>query len=104
MLIDGRLTTGHARALLALPTDKLQWKIANRVLARRLSVREVESLVRRSAYITDLESKLTGQLGTKVTIETRKNGQRGKITIEFYSLDEFDRITERLGLTELEEV
>jgi hypothetical protein len=43
-------------------------------------------------------------LGTKVTIETRKNGQKGKITIEFYSLDDFDRITERIGLTTAEEV
>ena len=48
--------------------------------------------------------KLSGQLGTKVNIETRKNGQRGKIIIEFYSLDEFDGIIERLGLTCQEEV
>lgn len=119
MLIDGKLSMGHARAILALPTDKLRRQLANRVLAGRLSVREVESLVRKyltgyergvsavpvkPAHIVDLERKLTSQLGTKVTIETRKNGQRGKITIEFYSLDEFDRITEQLGLTQMEEV
>jgi len=50
------------------------------------------------AHIIDLEDKLSTQLGTRVTIETRKNGQRGKIIIEFYSLDEFDNITERIGL------
>ena len=52
----------------------------------------------------DLESKLRSRLGTSVVIETRKNGQRGKIIIEFYSLDEFDRITEAIGLASLEEV
>jgi hypothetical protein len=43
-------------------------------------------------------------LGTRVAIETRKNGQRGKIIIEFYSLDEFDRITERIGFASMEQV
>jgi len=114
MLIDGQLTMGHARAILALPTDELRRKLANRALAGRLSVREVEKLVRKylagakqfkappspkPGHVLDLESELSRQLGTKVAIETRKNGQRGKIIIEFYSLDEFDRITERLGLS-----
>jgi len=118
MLIDGSLTMGHARAILALPTDQLRRKLANRALAGRLSVREVERLVRKyltgssegkslartkPPHIMDLENRLTGQLGTKVSIETRKNGQRGKIIIEFYSLDEFDRIIESLGLASLEE-
>jgi ParB family chromosome partitioning protein len=113
MLADGSLTMGHARAILALPTDQLRRNLANRAMAGRLSVREVERLVRKymaqsgqtkpippakPAHILDLENALSSQIGTKVTIETRKNGQRGKITIEFYSLDEFDRITERIGL------
>jgi len=119
MLIDGQLTMGHARAILALPTDELRRKLANRAMAGRLSVREVERLVRRylsstgqaktsarskPAHILDLENKLTSHLGTRVGIETRKNGQRGKIVIEFYSLDEFDRITEKIGLVSIEEV
>ena len=114
MLVDGRLSMGHAKAILALPTDELRRKLANRALAGRLSVREVEHLVRKHttgsaqarpgagqkpAHILDLENRLTTQLGTKVSIETRKNGQRGKIVIEFYSLDEFDRIIDGLGLT-----
>ena len=45
-----------------------------------------------------MEKKLSSQLATKVNIETKKNGQKGKIVIEFYSLDEFDGILERLGL------
>ena len=47
MLVDGRLTMGHARAILSLPTDELRRKLANRALAGRLSVREVERLVRK---------------------------------------------------------
>ncbi|MFC1738512.1 ParB/RepB/Spo0J family partition protein [Planctomycetota bacterium] len=113
MLTDGRLSMGHARAILSLPTDEIRCKLANRALAGRLSVREVERLVRRyltvsdetkkiprtkSAHILDLEQKLSKELGTRVTIETRKNQTKGKIIIEFYSLDEFDRITEKIGL------
>jgi len=113
MLADGQLTMGHARAILSLPTDELRRKLANRALVGRLSVREVERLVRRyltgtgqskttvrskPPHILDLERKLSSQLATKVNIETRKNGQRGRIIIEFYSLDEFDSITERIGL------
>jgi ParB family chromosome partitioning protein len=119
MLMERQLSMGHARAILGLPTDELRRKLANRALAGRLSVREVERLVRKylagtdqarttvrskPAHILDLESKLSSQLGTRVSIETRKNGQRGKIIIEFYSLDEFDRIAEAIGLVSLEEV
>jgi ParB family chromosome partitioning protein len=119
MLSEGKLSMGHARAILALPTDDLRRKLANRAMAGRLSVREVEKLVRRyltntdqekkninikAPHIADLEKKLSSQLATKVNIETRKNGQKGKIIIEFYSLDEFDGILERLGLACGEEV
>jgi len=119
MLIDGRLTMGHARAILALPTDELRNKLANRALAGRLSVREVERLVRRALigsaegktkvietapHIIDLERKLQEILGTKVTISTRKRGHRGRIIIDFYSLDEFDRLTEKMGLNTVENV
>ena len=113
MLSDGQLSMGHARAILSLPTDELRRKLANRALLGRLSVREVERLVRKyitnsdqtkspirtkPPHILDLERKLSSQLATKVNIDTRKNGQRGRIIIEFYSLDEFDNITERIGL------
>ncbi len=119
MLADGRLSMGHARAILGLPTDELRRKLANRALAGRLSVREVERLVRKylteetatpartyskPAHIADLEDKLRRRLGTRVAIEARKNGQRGKIIIEFDSLDDFDRITDSLGLTYAEDM
>jgi ParB family chromosome partitioning protein len=115
MLVDGSLDMGHARAILALPTDDLRKRLANRALAGRLSVREVERLVRlalsekdekkqklifeKPAHIRDLEEKIRSRLGTKVNIQARKNGQRGKIIIEFYSLDEFDSIAQMLGVT-----
>jgi ParB family chromosome partitioning protein len=113
MLVNGQLTTGHARAILSLPSDELRRKLANRAMAGRLSVREVERLVRKylseegvprpkartkAPHIVDLEDKLCRHLGTRVHIEPRRNGQRGSIVIEFDSLDEFDRITEALGL------
>ena len=119
LLDEDQLTAGHARAILALPTDELRRKLANRAMAGRLSVREVERLVQKALaesgqarttarskppHILDLESKLSSQLGTRVTIETHKKGQRGKIIIEFYSLDEFDGIMERLGLVCEEQV
>jgi ParB family chromosome partitioning protein len=119
MLIDRTLSMGHARAILALPTDELRRKLASRAMAGRLSVREVERLVRRAltgsaesrlkakekpAHIEDLEKRLQDILGTKVTIDTRRKGHRGKIIIDFYSLDEFDRLTEKMGLTTVENV
>jgi ParB-like chromosome segregation protein Spo0J len=58
----------------------------------------------RPAHIQDLESRLSKELGTNVAIETRKNGRCGRIIIEFHSLEEFDRITERIGITSTEEV
>ncbi len=119
MLANGDLAMGHARAILALPTDDLRRRLANRAMAGRLSVREVERLVRRyltasgestrtkrakEPHILDLEQRLGTQLGTKVTIETRRSGQRGRVVIDFYSLDEFESLAERLGISLSENV
>ncbi len=112
MLIDRRLSMGHARALLGLVTDEIRRQIANQAVAKHMSVREVERLVRRklasspetgpqytkAAHIIDLERKLSSELGTKVAISVRKGGQKGKIIIDFFSIDEFERITEKMGL------
>jgi len=117
MLSEGQLSMGHARAILALPTDELRRKLANRALAGRLSVREVERLVRKflenktegpatkkekQAHIVDLEKRLQSLLGTKVAIKPNKRGQRGRIIIDYYSLDEFERLTENMGLSSSE--
>lgn len=115
MLSDGRLSMGHARAILALPSDELRRKLANRALAGRLSVREVERLVRlhlqsgnkpaplkkeKEAHVVDIERRLQSLLGTKVNIKPTKRGHRGRIIIDYYSIDEFERLTERMGLKE----
>jgi ParB family chromosome partitioning protein len=104
---------GHARAILSLPSDELRRKLANRALAGRLSVREVERLVRKylegkenkstklkekEAHIVDLERRLQSLLGTKVLIKPNKRNNRGRIIIDYHSIDEFDRLTEQMGL------
>ncbi|HOM75313.1 MAG TPA: ParB/RepB/Spo0J family partition protein, partial [Anaerohalosphaeraceae bacterium] len=113
MLSGGQLTMGHARAILSLPSDDLKRKLANRAMAGRLSVREVERLVRiyiekkdekllkkeKSPHIADLERRLQEVLGTKVNIKPNKRGHRGRIIIDYYSIDEFERLTEKMGLT-----
>jgi ParB family chromosome partitioning protein len=113
MLIDKSLSMGHARAILAIEDDQLKKQLANKALAGRLSVRDVERLVRtyqqrnsqpakqptqKPPHIQDLENRLRDTLGTKVTINTKRNGQKGRIVIEFYSIDEFDRLSEKMGV------
>ncbi len=119
MLTDGKLSMGHARAILGLPSDELRRKLANRAMAGRLSVRDVERLVRKHltdsptpnaparakpTHILDLEDRLKRHLGTRVAIQTRRNGQKGKIVIEFDSIDDFGRIAETLGVVCVDEV
>ncbi|MHC5162958.1 MAG: ParB/RepB/Spo0J family partition protein [Planctomycetota bacterium] len=113
MLSDGQISMGHARAILALPSDDLRRKLANRAMAGRLSVREVERLVRmhlegkpqeptkikeKEAHIIDLERRLQSLLGTKVNIKANKRSNRGRIIIDYHSIDEFQRLTEKMGL------
>jgi ParB family chromosome partitioning protein len=113
MLIGNQLSMGHARAILALQDDQIRRKLANRAMAGRLSVREVERIVRKilqqgqetpvqkkekAAYILDLENQLQTILGTKVRIEAGRRGNKGRIIIDYYSLDEFERLTEKMGL------
>lgn len=114
LLVDGQLTMGHAKAILSLPTDDLRRKLANRALAGRLNVRELERIVReytegkelaakpssteKAPHIIELEGRLSQQFGSRVKIQTNKSGQRGKLMIEFTSLDEFDQVLEKLGI------
>lgn len=119
MLIDGKLSMGHARAILALPTEQLRRTLANKALAGRLSVREVERVVQnylddnkktppekkeKAAHIVDLEEQLQRILGTKVRIESGRRTHKGRIVIEYYSLDDFERLTERMGLKSSDEM
>lgn len=111
MVIDGKLSGGHARALLPIEGAAEQIKAANRVIDNNLNVRQTEELVRdmvkpeqkdtkkkRSAKTTAaakeykaLESRMTEVLGTKVRVLPKEKGN-GKIEINFYSEDELDRI------------
>ena len=118
LLVDGSLQMGHARAILALPTDTVRRKMAEAVRDGKLSVRQVEQRVRKllapaedesqetqtPTNLIDLETRLQSVLGTKVQIKTRKNAKRGRIIIEFYSLDEFDKLTEKMGLPPAERI
>jgi ParB family chromosome partitioning protein len=108
---SGRLSMGHARALLALSTEQLQRTTARDVIARSLSVRETESLVKKLAehgtpasepappepvdvHTRAAEEKLKFLLGTRVRIV--RHGARGRIEIDFGSEDELIRIYEQL--------
>lgn len=107
MVIDGSLSEGHARALLGATGAKRQEQLAAIVVARGLSVRETEALIKRGAakkkvssvktpddeLYARLEDDLKQIMSTKVTIK-RESDERGRIVIEYYSLDELDRLTE----------
>lgn len=110
-LIDGRLQAGHARALLALPTPAHQRQMAKRIMADKLSVRQVEEMVGRSVTrkrraklsrpldqdLVALETKIGRKLGTQVRIFPGRNN-RGKLEIRYYSLDDLDRVLNLLGI------
>ena len=108
MVIDEMITTGHARALLGVEDPAEQYNLAQRIFDEKLSVREVEKIVKNmgkpvkpkkekvvdksmQVIYDDISEKLKTQLGTKVNIVPKEDGS-GKIEIESYSHDELDRI------------
>ena len=111
MVIDDMLTTGHARALLGIDDQEKQYQTAQKIFDEKLSVRETEKLVKKiqqekeedkskkevrldpkmAAILGDLEETMKVILGTKVAIN-QKDEKKGKIEIEYYSMDELDRI------------
>lgn len=108
-LTAGQITEGHARALAGLPDAAEQANALSQVLSSGLSVRQTEELVRRSikgkprsrrsvtarpADVERLERGLREALATKVTLSTSRKG--GKITIEYYTQEELERLYERL--------
>lgn len=112
MLVEDKLKSGHARALLAIENNDLQYETAVQVFDQKLSVRETEKLVKKillpkaekkedeknndeqmKTIYQNFEEKLKMIMGTKVNINHGKKG-KGKIEIEYYSPDEFDRIME----------
>ena len=106
LLYDGSLSMGHARALLSIEGRSAQVAAAKRIIKAGMSVREAESLSKKAAapvkakplkdaQIASLEEKLIQQLGTKTRI-IHKGKKGGRIEIDYYSLDELDRILEIL--------
>ena len=109
-VLNGELSAGHARALLALPTPQTQVATMQLVLRKELSVRQTELLVRRmlraaqrlpspplasQAETADLENRLREALGTRVSLTRGRKG--GRVTIYFYSDEELDQLIRRLG-------
>ncbi len=112
MLIQGLITGGHARALLALEDGEQQYQISLKIVSEKLNVREVEKLVKAlgkpkkntkekeaeeekdlSFIFRDLEERMKQAMGTKVVINKRDRN-KGKIEIEYYSKAELERIVE----------
>jgi ParB family chromosome partitioning protein len=110
---DGSLSMGHARALLALPSPSEQAAVARKAIAEGLSVRQVEQIAAARAEragrgaaaksapekdpnVVQIEDDLRRRLGTKVQLRSGDNG-RGRIEIEYFSLDELDRLLALLG-------
>ncbi len=113
------ISMGQARAIAGLNSVQAQEALAGRAVREGLSVRQVERLARqlagdgaaagptklpkgaiagKSAYFRDLEKQISQQLGTKVHLNPSRKKGAGRLTIEFYSLDEFDAIMNRLGV------
>lgn len=106
MVIDEMITTGHARALLAIEDPEQQYILAQKVFDEKLSVRDIEKLVKNlgktkvqkkskekqlTAIYQEIEETLKGKLSTKVSIVAKENGA-GKIEVEFFSHEELDRL------------
>lgn len=113
MIIEDKLTTGHARALIPIEDAELQTEAANFIFDNKLSVRDTEIYIKKllsipkeskenivatndlSVFYNDIESRLKDILGAKIAIKS-KNNDKGKIEINYYSQDELERITEML--------
>ena len=110
MLIQNQITGGHARALLTVEDGELQYKLAGKIIAENLSVREIEKIVKSlskkknpkeknvedeslALIFRDLEERMKSAMGTKVSIN-RKEKNKGRVEIEYYSESELERIVE----------
>ena len=116
-LAEGKISSGHARALLALEDESEQELLAEKIVAEMLSVREAEKLVKQakkkrkekkekkvetedlSLFYQSYEEKMRGILGTKVHINRRDNN-KGRVEIDYYSMAELERIMDLLRTVE----
>lgn len=110
LLVQGQISSGHARALLGLEEGEQQYQVSLKIIAERLSVREVEKLVKLMGkpkkekkieeeerdlgfIFRDLEERMKQVMGTKVNIN-KKDKNKGRIEIEYYSEAELERLVE----------
>ena len=106
MMVDEMISAGHARTLITIEDPDAQYNIATKIFDEKLSVRETEKLVKllqkpevkkekvekvNSFIYKDIEEKMKAILGTKVTVDHKSNN-KGKISIEYYSNEELERI------------
>lgn len=111
MVTEGKITTGHARAVIAVSDKQTQMDICNRIIKEGLSVRKVEEIVSKlgqpkkravkktkNANTIHVENELKNLYGTKVNI--KEKGKKGTIEIEYYNTDELNRIIELLKSVE----
>jgi ParB family transcriptional regulator, chromosome partitioning protein len=112
LIQDGKLSTGHGRALLLTEDKDQQRRAARNIIEKGLSVREAErqvkaalsaasatkrrSIITKDANIRNAETKLMRELGTNVKITPNAKGNSGKIEIEYYNLDDLDRLFQML--------
>ena len=109
-VIDGIISEGHGRALLSLEDGELQYIYSQKVIDEKLSVRELEKLIRNislksersekkeelNPYYKDVRDRLQNYFGTKVNLSSKKN--KGKIEIEYYSEEDLERILDIINL------
>ena len=109
MVMEGKLSNGHARTIIGIEDGEKQYQIAQKIFDEKLSVRETEKLMRdlskpekqpkqkpeNDFVYRDIEEKMNKIMGTKVVIKNKDNN-KGKIEIEYYSQAELERIYEIL--------
>lgn len=109
-LSEGKLSAGHAKALAGVEDEKMQLWLAEEIIKKELSVRQLEKMIRegkpkgrkaaiakaKSADVKKVEDDLKNALGTRVVLNQNKKGNKGKIEIEFYSKEELERLIELL--------
>lgn len=114
LVTTGSLTLGHAKAVLGVQDSIYQTELADRAVREHWSVRQLERAAARGrtdrsaapggrqprAAVKDIQERLSASLGTRVQIREGRRRHTGKIIIEYYSLDDFHRVTSRLGLTD----
>lgn len=111
-LIEGIITEGHGKVLLSMDDGQIQYELAQQVIDEKLSVRELERLIKRisekkndsinlvdnemNPYYKDIKNQLQNYFGTKVNISNKKN--KGKIEIEYYSEEDLQRILDIINM------